>query len=155
MAGDVVDDSATDIVMINGTSINDTILIGGDSGLSTRALFASMVLIHLYHARCCWQSVGRTVSSRGLAGNDTLGFYTLSAVDAGLIAAHPLPLLRSTPPRSALDRVTISPFLMETAGTTLCWAPTERDQMDGGSGSDFLYGFGGTIDCWETSEWFF
>ena len=150
-AGDVADDNATDIVMATGTTGSDTILIGGNTTNSRQAIVrfnTSSIAVNMR------SNTGNLLVEQfriaGLAGNDTVGFYTLSAVQAGIIAANTIPVgfgVLDTTSLGERSRDYVGVFDGNSGNDTLIGS-AGRDQLDGGLGSDSLYGFAGDDRLW-------
>ncbi|MEQ1825436.1 MAG: LamG-like jellyroll fold domain-containing protein, partial [Pirellula sp.] len=144
VAGDVADDNATDIAMINGTAGNDTILIGGDSGVATRALVRfNSVNTPVTMRNSSGNLLVEQFRIAGLAGNDTIGFYTLSALDSGVVTAPPAPFVALNTTELANRSSDYIGVFDGNSGNDILLGSAGRDQMDGGLGSDVLYGFAG------------
>ncbi len=151
--GDVEDDNATDIAMVVGTTGPDTILLGGNSLNSRQALLR-------YNTSTIAIDIRSTTGSllieqfriAGLAQNDTLGFYTLAAVDAGILSPSGLGLpsnfsVLDTSSLNARSRDYVGVF-DGNSGDDILVGSAGRDQLDGGIGSDKLYGFAGDDRLW-------
>ncbi|MCX2983459.1 hypothetical protein EYC98_21600, partial [Halieaceae bacterium IMCC14734] len=133
VAFDTADDNATDILLIEGTPNDDTILISEDvEGRLVVAIngFASIV---------DWRDANGTpvveqIQVSGLGGNDDLGFAEGSgAVDFSELSA------RSDDYLGVLLGGSGNDTLRGTAGA---------DRIEGGSGSDVLYGYAGDDQLW-------
>ncbi|WP_372894369.1 LEPR-XLL domain-containing protein, partial [Stieleria sp.] len=153
--GDFMDDNATDILAIDGTSGGDTILIGAiasgvdagkagvryDDGVRPARTIAVNMLA----------DDGKLLVEQfriaGLAGNDTIGFYTDDALDSGAIA----PITNLT----TLDLTFLGERSRDFAGVfdgnsgdDRLIGSDGRDRLDGGIGSDTLFGFSGDDRLW-------
>ncbi|MEQ1825946.1 MAG: LamG-like jellyroll fold domain-containing protein, partial [Pirellula sp.] len=151
IAGDTPDDNATDIAMVLGTTGNDTILIGSNVANLNQAI-----------VRFNGSSVPVTIRANngnllieqfriaGLAGDDTIGFYSAAAVQAGIISPASIPAgfgVIDTSSLAARSRDYIGVFDGNSDNDTLLGS-AGRDQLDGGLGSDNLYGFAGDDRLW-------
>jgi len=148
---DSADDNATDVVMINGTTGNDTILIGADSTIAGRVIVRfNGVSIPITMLDANGKLLVEQFRIAGLAGNDTIGFYTLAAIDSGVVSAGSIPsgfiplntdflATRARDYAGVFDGNSGNDILLGTHG---------RDQLDGGPGSDTLFGFGGDDRLW-------
>ena len=149
--GDVADDNATDIVMTVGTTGNDTILIGADAANLNRALVRfDGVSLPVNIRNASGNLLVEQFRIAGLAGNDTIGFYTLSAVQAGIIAPASIPAsfgVIDTTSLSQRSRDYIGVF-DGNSGNDILIGSAGRDQLDGGLGSDDIFGFAGDDRLW-------
>ena len=84
----------------------------------------------------------------GLAGNDTIGFYTDLAKTSGVLASAPnnlLPLDMSALADRSNDFVGV---FDGNSGNDILIGSDGRDRLDGGIGSDTAFGFGGSDRLW-------
>ena len=161
--GDVEDDNATDILMIDGTSGDDVILLsqhkpanvpvgGGNVRLDYKAGSAALVTRSLDFLKSDGTPLVEQFQIAGFAGNDVLGFATADAilpntvtnpVGSGSTQADPLNLSLLN------DRSNdwVGAF-QGNSGNDLLLGGNGRDWMDGGLGSDVLYGFAGDDRLW-------
>uniref|UniRef100_UPI00356A9D5F LamG-like jellyroll fold domain-containing protein n=1 Tax=Stieleria sp. TaxID=2795976 RepID=UPI00356A9D5F len=145
--GDRADDNATDILQIDGTSGDDTILIGSRNGQATVLYRGTPIPVQMLDA--AGTPLVEQFRISGLAGNDTIGFYTDDIVIAGV----PLPTLPDAFTTIDLDalgersRDFVGVF-DGNSGDDLLLGSAGRDRMDGGIGSDTLFGFGGGDRLW-------
>lgn len=125
--GDVPDDNATDILLINGTNGNDTIKIGESAGK----------LNVNYNGRiipATWRDANNVplveqISVSGLNGNDDIEFLSgAGGIDVSALSA------RSTDFVGVIDGGAGNDTLIGTNG---------RDRLDGGRGSDVVQGMAG------------
>ncbi len=96
------------------------------------------------------QTDGRAIRIAGLAGNDTIGLYTLSALDSGAITTSGFPLnlfhwMQVSFASGSRDYLGV--FDGKQRQRQLLGS-TGRDQLDGGAGSDTLFGFAGDDRLW-------
>ncbi len=125
------DDNATDIVLVNGTSGDDTITFGEVTGGSVRILQVNYngVTVTATWRSSSGQPLVEQFRITGLDGVDTLGFATgANAVDVSLLVARGNDFI------GVLDGGPGDDTLTGTAG---------RDRLDGGRGSDHLFGYAG------------
>ncbi|MCC6508377.1 MAG: hypothetical protein IT423_04670, partial [Pirellulaceae bacterium] len=151
--GDIADDNATDVLMISGTTSADTILIG-QRGVQASVLYkvgtAATQEIPVTMLNASGEFLIEQFRIAGLASSDTLGFYSLQAIDAGIISpstipAGFLPVNTSSLTRRSRDFVGV---IDGNSGNDTLLGSDGRDQMDGGLGSDSLYGFSGDDRLW-------
>ncbi len=150
------DDNATDILSLNGTSGNDTILLS-QHVTPAQPLTDKQV-------RFDFNGTERTLTMldangkplieqfqiAGLAGHDTIGFVTAGTqLPAGI--TNPV----ATGVSKALDLSALSSRSRDfvgvfegNSGNDLLIGGAGRDQLDGGFGSDVLYGFAGNDRLW-------
>ncbi|HEY7116284.1 MAG TPA: hypothetical protein VH475_06850, partial [Tepidisphaeraceae bacterium] len=124
--GDVPDDNATDILLIQGTSGDDTITIGESAG-QLRVTYNGKVI------PATWRGAAGPLVEQfrvsGLAGNDRIEFLSgTGGLDVSALSA------RSTDFIGVADGGPGNDTLIGTAG---------RDRLDGGRGSDLIQGLGG------------
>ncbi|MCA9085958.1 MAG: hypothetical protein KDA81_17990, partial [Planctomycetaceae bacterium] len=85
-----VDDNATDILTIDGTTGNDTILIGKDTASGQAGVFynsGAPIRVNMLDAN--GNLLIEQFRIAGLAGNDTIGFHTELALTSGALASTP------------------------------------------------------------------
>ena len=154
-AGDFPDDNATDIAMINGTSSDETILIGGDATNTARALIRYVVGSTTLNIPLTIRNAtsGNLLIEQfriaGMAGHDTIGFFTQSAIDAGIPGVS-LPTdytVLDTSSLASRSKDYVGVFDGNSGNDTLIGS-AGRDQLDGGRGNDSLYGFAGDDRLW-------
>ncbi len=84
----------------------------------------------------------------GLAGNDTIGFVSAAAVQAGIISSIPVGLgAIDTSSLASRSRDYVGMFDGNSGDDTLLGS-AGRDWLDGGLGNDTLYGFAGDDRLW-------
>ncbi len=151
VAGDVPDDNATDIAMATGTTGDDTILIGSNTGNINQAFIRfNSVNIPVTMRSSTGNLLVEQFRIAGLAGNDTIVFYSQTAIQASLIAASSIP-----PTFGVLDTSFLSQRSRDyvgvfdgNSGNDVLIGSAGRDQLDGGLGSDSLFGFAGDDRLW-------
>ncbi|MCA9137072.1 MAG: hypothetical protein KDB00_09945, partial [Planctomycetales bacterium] len=145
--GDTPDDNATDILQIDGTGGDDTILIGSKSNQASVLYNGTAIPVRMLDAQGTPLIEQFRIS--GLAGNDMIGFYTEQIVAAGF-AAPTLPSGFGTIDLETLgsrSRDFVGMFDGNSGNDTLLGS-AGRDRMDGGIGSDLMFGFGGSDRMW-------
>ncbi|MEZ6089229.1 MAG: calcium-binding protein [Pirellulaceae bacterium] len=146
----------TDILTINGTGGDDTILIGAITGSGTQAGKAAVwikntttdTVIPIDMLDDDGNLLVEQFRIAGLAGNDTIGFYSTLAETAGIISTVPAnfgPLDTSALTGRSNDFVA---YFDGNSGNDTLIGSDGRDRMDGGIGSDRLFGFGGDDRLW-------
>ncbi len=141
--------------MIAGTTGNDTILIGSNAANTTQALIrfstgaSTPVNIPLsIRDGATGNLLIEQFRIAGLEGNDTIGFLTASAVQAGIISSIPAGFaVLDTSSLAARSRDYVGVFDGNSGNDTLLGS-SGRDQLDGGLGSDTLFGFAGDDRLW-------
>ncbi|XZE17820.1 SdrD B-like domain-containing protein [Pirellulaceae bacterium SH449] len=126
--GDVADDHATDILLINGTLGDDTILIGETVLGLLEVQYNQRTLTFPWRDRNGIATLEQ-FQINGLAGDDILGFVQGS----GAVRLSDL-ALRSR------DWVAV---INGGSGNDILYGSPGRDRLNGGSGSDILYGYDG------------
>ncbi|HEY4636255.1 MAG TPA: calcium-binding protein, partial [Rhodospirillales bacterium] len=158
LEGDVLDDNATDIMLVRGTSAGDRIRIGqtADGRSDGRPRGQLYVDFNGHDIFAPWRSAPTAgnplgvplveqIRVSGLVGDDDIAFLDLSApgvepLDIGDLNA------RSDDYVGVIDGGPGNDILRGTAG---------RDRLDGGFGSDTLYGLAGDDRLWgDTGEGF-
>jgi Ca2+-binding RTX toxin-like protein len=124
--GDVPDDNATDVLLIQGTSGNDNIQIGESAG-QLRVNYNGRIL------PATWRGPNGPLVEQfrvsGLLGNDRIEFLSgPGGLDVSALSA------RSNDFIGVIDGGDGNDTMIGTAG---------RDRLDGGRGSDFIQGLGG------------
>ena len=133
------DDNATDILLVNGTAGNDTILLSRRLGTNGQVLFD-------YNGTVRTLTVlgtgGRPLVEQfqiaGLAGNDTIGFVTASTqLPAGITNPVATGLSQASDLTSLTTRSNDFIGVFDgNSGNDLLIGGAGRDQLDGGFGSD-------------------
>ncbi len=145
--GDIEEDQATDILVINGTPDDDTIVLSQSSNGQ----------LHVSHPNgnfdVNWidsdsHPLIEQFQIAGLGGDDRLGFATaeiLPGLEAFAVPAgfEPLDLSRL----AARSRDFVGVF-DGNSGNDLLVGADARDRLDGGRGSDVQYGFAGDDRLW-------
>lgn len=133
--GDVADDNATDILLIEGTQANDEILLSQGPGGRLKVDIASRgTIIDEREILVDWRAADGTplveqIRVSGLLGDDTIGFVQgENALDISDLVA------RSNDFVGVFDGGSGDDILIGSEG---------RDRLDGGRGSDVAFGFGG------------
>ncbi|MDB5319040.1 MAG: cya 2, partial [Phycisphaerales bacterium] len=125
-AGDVPDDNATDILLIQGTNLDDNIQIGESAG-QLRVNYNGRII------PATWRGANGPLAEQfrisGLLGNDRIEFLSgIGGIDVSALSA------RSSDFIGVIDGGQGNDSLIGTAG---------RDRLDGGRGSDLVQGLGG------------
>ncbi|MEM8911271.1 MAG: LamG-like jellyroll fold domain-containing protein [Planctomycetota bacterium] len=153
--GDVPDDNATDIMTIDGTGAGDEILIGeitsGTHAGKAGVLYNGMLVpVDMFNSN--GDIVVEQFRIAGLAGNDTIGFYTELAQTSGALASLNNPIPNDFGP---LDLTALADRSKDfvgvfdgNSGNDLLLGSDGRDRLDGGIGSDTGNGFGGSDRLW-------
>ncbi|MFK8115622.1 MAG: LamG-like jellyroll fold domain-containing protein, partial [Rubripirellula sp.] len=146
--GDVEDDNATDILTIDGTTRDDTILIGrqadqSDDQATVRYNNVPISVNMLENGNLLVEQF----RIAGLAGDDTIGFYTDLAVQSGAIAE--VAGLNTIDLSALSDRSNDFVGVFDgNSGNDILIGSDGRDRLDGGIGSDTVFGFGGSDRLW-------
>ncbi|MCA9125996.1 MAG: DNRLRE domain-containing protein, partial [Planctomycetales bacterium] len=146
--GDVADDNATDILTIDGTTADDTILIGQTVAGQAALLFnGSLLPVNMLSAN--GELLIEQFRIAGLGGNDTLGFVSDSATAAGVLAGINLLGLQALETAFLSERSDDFVGVFDgNSGDDLLLGSDGRDRLDGGIGSDTAFGFGGDDRLW-------
>ncbi len=163
--GDVSQDNATDILVIDGTSANDTILLGENVDEQDPTLNGQLAIFYQAGGQPPRRIVVNVIAQNdtplveqflisGLAGDDTLGFVSVSQFPAELNNT-PYPAVATVAGLIPLD---VSKFsagrrdyvgvLSGNSGNDVLLGSPGRDQLDGGIGSDVAYGLQGDDRIW-------
>ncbi|MEL6107788.1 MAG: hypothetical protein AAFU85_17320, partial [Planctomycetota bacterium] len=150
--GDVEDDNATDILSISGTNGDDTILIGQLTADTTKA---GVYLGSGAPIEVDMLDNGRFLVEQfriaGLAGDDTIGFYSTLAETAGVLPSDISAISGLSPIElsslNSLSRDFVGVF-DGNSGDDILIGSDGRDRLDGGIGSDTAYGFAGDDRLW-------
>lgn len=160
--GDTPDDNATDILTVDGTSSDDSVLLSQTIATGSQQpklridLNGQVLFVNILDAQ--GTPLIEQFQIAGLAGNDTIGFVTAdTSLPTGVVnpvtqkvngefIAQPLDLkklaLRSRDFVGVFDGNSGNDTLIGGAG---------RDRLDGGRGSDKIYGFAGDDRLWGDS----
>ncbi len=153
-AGDIPDDNATDFAIVSGTSGNDEILIGSNpTNLNQAIVRYNGTNLPITMRSATGNLLIEQFRIFGLAGNDTLGFYTAAAVQAGVLLPANLPSTIGVIDVSALSARSrdYAGVFDGNSGNDILLGASGRDRLDGGLGSDTLYGFAGDDRLWGDS----
>ena len=154
VAGDTPDDNATDILVVNGSTAGDTILLAQTRAFAPGEAPALLIQYNSMQIEVHWRDAlapsprFEQIQVAGLGGDDKIGFaqsnplpgmsdFTLPVgtdeLEIGLLAA------RSNDFVGVFDGNDGNDILVGAAG---------RDRLDGGRGSDELFGLGGDDRLW-------
>ena len=154
---DVRDEASTDILVVNGTVDDDTILLGQNAQDQLVAYVKTGSSEQLVTAT--WRDARVPLSSTkpgtprieqfaisGLDGNDTLGFYgATTSVTIGNTTTSIAPLFVSDISDRSADWVGA---IDAGPGNDTVQGSGARDRIDGGRGSDTIFGYGGDDQLW-------
>lgn len=148
--GDDPDDNAVDILVVDGTQNDDTILVARQRfapSTQVAVLFGGVAIpVNLLDGSGSLLVDQFRIS--GLGGNDTIGFYTEVALESGALPAA-LPNIEALNLNSIAQKTNdwVGVFDGNSGDDTLIGS-AGRDRLDGGSGSDTAYGFGDDDRLW-------
>ena len=150
----VADDHATDILVVDGTSQDDTILISQTTESLPRLRVDHSSLTQPLLVDWLDPATGRPLIEQiqiaGLAGNDRIGFAQANPLpgmsDFALVdPSQSAPLDLSLLGNQTNDFVGV---FDGNGGDDILVGAAARDRLDGGSGSDVIFGLGGDDRLW-------
>ncbi len=160
LSGDVADDNATDILLIEGTDSADTITLGQvDYNIPNTTRIGSRMAVG-YGSRtimASWRDFSNAADTNGkplveqirvsgLGGNDNISFLDNARVGTFSSTAYQLETFDLT------DRSDDWVGVIDGGpGNDTLKGSSARDRIDGGYGSDTIYGFAGDDQLWGDS----
>ncbi|MFO0941326.1 MAG: calcium-binding protein [Pirellulales bacterium] len=161
----VVDDNATDILIISGTDVDDTIRIGQvevtPSGTTLVQTKLAVQISHDSYNRVFtanWRQFNDPQDSNGVPLIEQFQVTGLGGDDRVEFVSTPQPFFISTTPIFDVKPLDVSDLISRSDdwvtvvnagdGNDVVVGSNARDRLDGGRGDDVIYGFAGDDQLW-------